>query len=523
MLHLRKKNFIIKFNNWICDLRFLSTQESPQIKYEPSTRTDPEWLNAKPFNQLPGPSKYLFPLQFLPGGKLHNGTLIDIHKIMYGTYGDISILRGNFGQYDTVFSFNAEDFEKVYRTEGLWPIRIGLNTFDHYRKNVKPEIFKGIGGLVTEQGKSWSDIRGKVNPVLMKTQTIRHHLPQIDEIATELLNKLPKIRDPVTNEMPANFGDEIKKWSFESISSIALNRRLGLITSDNPDEKVLRLADAMSIFFQLSYEFDVVPSFWKYYETKSFKKLMKTYDDITEITINFIEESIKEFEKNKQQEAKSALEQLLKIDKQVAIVMAMDMLMAGIDTTTSAFITILYHLAKNPNKQERLRQELIKILPERNTPLTAENTKNMPYLRACIKESLRITPITPGNFRMTGQDLVLSGYQIPKGTGVLMGVMTLSNDETFFLKSDDFMPERWLKDIKDGCPEAKANNPFVYLPFGFGPRTCIGKRIAEMEIETLISKIIRNYKVSWNQSDLQYTSNIILIPKGDMKFIMEDL
>ena len=59
-------------------------------------------------------------------------------------------MHGNFGQPDVVLTFNAEDFEKVYRTEGVWPMRIGLHTFDHYRKNVRPEIFKGVGGLVVE-------------------------------------------------------------------------------------------------------------------------------------------------------------------------------------------------------------------------------------------------------------------------------------------------------------------------------------------------------------------------------------
>ena len=139
--------------------------------------------------------------------------------------------------------------------------------------------------------------------------------------------------------MPKDFGEEIKKWSFEAISSIALNRRLGLITSDIPDEKVVRLANAMALFFQLSYEFDVLPSFWKYYESARFKTLMKTFDDISEITISFIDETLKEFAQHDHKEENSVLEKLLKIDKQVALVMAMDMLMAGIDTVYKLSIT----------------------------------------------------------------------------------------------------------------------------------------------------------------------------------------
>uniref|UniRef100_A0A1B0D8J6 Cytochrome P450 n=1 Tax=Phlebotomus papatasi TaxID=29031 RepID=A0A1B0D8J6_PHLPP len=70
----------------------------------------------------------------------------------------------------------------------------------------------------------------------------------------------------------------------------------------------------------------------------------------------------------------------------------------------------------NPEKQNILRSELLKILPEKDTPLTIENTTNMPYLRACIKEALRVMPITIGNLRSSGRNIVLKGYQIPKAS-----------------------------------------------------------------------------------------------------------
>lgn len=164
----------------------------------------------------------------------------------------------------------------------------------------------------------------------------------------------------------------------------------------------------------------------------------------------------------------------------------------------------------------------MEISPEKLTELTVDKLKNLPYLRACMKEALRITPITPVNFRMTGQDLVLSGYEVPKGTGVLMCVMKTSNSDIYFPESSKYIPERWLKNREDACPHMKANNPFVYLPFGFGPRTCIGKRIAEMEIECLIIKMLRNYKVSWTSKEpIRYRSNLVLVPEDNLKFKFE--
>ncbi|KAH8292950.1 hypothetical protein KR018_008157, partial [Drosophila ironensis] len=130
------------------------------------------------------------------------------------------------------------------------------------------------------------------------------------------------------------------------------------------------------------------------------------------------------------------------------------------------------------------------------------------------------------NFRVTTKDLVLSGYQVPRGTGVLMGVLELSNSDQYFAQSSEFLPERWLKtDSMPGiqaCPEARSRNPFVYLPFGFGPRTCIGKRIAELEIETLLVRLLRSYHISWlPEKPLQYESNIILSPCGDIRFKLQ--
>lgn len=71
-------------------------------------------------------------------------------------------------------------------------------------------------------------------------------------------------------------------------------------------------------------------------------------------------------------------------------------------------------MSKNPDKQAKLRKELMTIMPEKDTPLTLDNMRNLPYLRACIKEAFRFNTPVAVNFRATGKDIVLKGYQIPK-------------------------------------------------------------------------------------------------------------
>lgn len=182
----------------------------------------------------------------------------------------------------------------------------------------------------------------------------------------------------------------------------------------------------------------------------------------------------------------SVLEKLLQIDRNLAIMMSLDMLMAGVDTTAHSSITIMYHLAKNPEKQEKLRQEIFAKLPEKDSPLTPQNMANMPYLRACIKEAARLNPVTLGNIRTLPHDVVLSGYIVPKGFEVATGNNTLMNDDQYYKDSAQFLPERFLKNNDD--MDIKGKHPYVYLPFGFGPRMCVGRRFAELEMEVLISK-----------------------------------
>lgn len=189
--------------------------------------------------------------------------------------------------------------------------------------------------------------------------------------------------------------------------------------------------------------------------------------------------------------------------------------------TSSSVISALYHLAKNPEKQEILRQEILKILPNRDSKLSNDSLNNIPYLRACLKEAMRLNPITIGTIRGAGQDLVLNGYQIPKGTDVAMSMVVTQKSDKFFPEHDEFIPERWLKNDQMSCKNS--TNSFVYLPFGFGPRSCIGRRFAEMEAFVAIARLIREFKIEYNYGPLQYKVSVILAPDDDLKFKFTDL
>lgn len=187
-------------------------------------------------------------------------------------------LPGTFGRQDIIFTFDAKDFEKIYRTEGIWPQRRGLETFTHYRTKIRPDVFKDMGGLINEEGQAWATLRSKVNPVMLQPKTVKYYIPQVDEIVCEFLELTKTTRDD-NNELPATFGDELNKWALESMGVIALDHRLGVLTETNPDAKLL--IKSVREFFELTYALDVLPSIWQYYETPKFKRLMQVFDDMT--------------------------------------------------------------------------------------------------------------------------------------------------------------------------------------------------------------------------------------------------
>jgi len=76
---------------------------------------------------------------------------------------------------------------------------------------------------------------------------------------------------------------------------------------------------------------------------------------------------------------------------------------------------LLYHLANNPKKQEKLREEVMAVLPNETTLITHDTLKHISYIKACIKESLRLFPITNGTLRTMQTDTSIGGYMIPKG------------------------------------------------------------------------------------------------------------
>merc|ERR1712107_620195 len=125
--------------------------------------------------------------------------------------------------------------------------------------------------------------------------------------------------------------------------------------------------------------------------------------------------------------------------------MLMMLLQAGVDTTASVTNWLLINIARNPHVQEKLRAEILSVSPSGD--VTEDHLKQMPYLKACVRESHRLTPaLMMGTMRPAPTDMVLSGYEVPEGALVMTDNHCIQNDPALVDRVDEFLPERWSAD-----------------------------------------------------------------------------
>ncbi|UTT50523.1 cytochrome P450 [Rhodococcus gordoniae] len=157
-------------------------------------------------------------------------------------------------------------------------------------------------------------------------------------------------------------------------------------------------------------------------------------------------------------------------------------LFAGHDTTATTLTYSLWQLGRNPGIQERVAPEAVDL---GDRPLRANDIEHLPCTVQVIHESLRMCPPGATTGRMAMQDVEVDGYRIPAGTNTVVGIYALHRDPALWDEPEKFDPERFAP----GRPGNRLRRQ--YLPFGGGPRTCIGDRFAMLEATLGLASIVR--------------------------------
>ncbi len=189
---------------------------------------------------------------------------------------------------------------------------------------------------------------------------------------------------------------------------------------------------------------------------------------------------------------------------------AVTLLAAGHETTANALNWTFYLLAHNPAVEENLHRELDTVLA--GQPPKLDDLKRLPYTEMVIKESMRVYPPVPAISRQAVHDVEIMGYLIPKGSIVSIFPYTVHNDARFWDQPEAFMPERWA----EGYPQQPPR--YAYLPFGGGPRICIGNSFAMMEAQLLLASIASRYRLALlpNHQTVQKDPLVTLRPRGGL-------
>ncbi|KXS20939.1 cytochrome P450 [Gonapodya prolifera JEL478] len=168
------------------------------------------------------------------------------------------------------------------------------------------------------------------------------------------------------------------------------------------------------------------------------------------------------------------------------------LLFAGHDTTGNALTWALYRLAVNPEHLKKLRHEVDNVIP---TKTSFSDLERAPFLNAFIKEVLRVHP-SAGFTREVAdpKGVTLGGVNLPQGAEIWFIPPLLHNQERYFERALEFIPERWEEGSKLGM------DPRAYFPFSLGPRNCAGTKLAQLELRCFLTEIIRRWDIEYDDA-----------------------
>ena len=508
---LRKKTKMLS-RSLNTSLRYLSTLPNQTVK-------------AKPYSEVPGPKSYPLIKGILGFSAPEVGSdpkeNIIILKHLWKLYGDVFRIEIP-GRPSVVFIFDPEVAEKMYRAAGTQPMRPGFDALRYVREN-DPLTNQGSKGLLTSNKQDWYNFRSQVQQPMLRPKATLRYTPDLEAVVEEFIQKKIIAQRDKNSQMGPDFLDDMYKWALESVTLLALNARLGCLEPNLPENSdQMTIIRAVSDIFRTSAVLDNGAQLWRLLYSPTLNQFTEGYNVFKDLCYRHIRVALDDIKAKKDDDEgdPSILELLFArgCDENTAVVMAIDMIFAGIDTSSHTLAFLMYQLAKNPDVQEKLYQEIKGELPTKDSKLELKALDRMPYLRATIKEILRTNPPTLANARIIEEPIELGGYEFPGGLVYVPCHYFMGTSERFIDEPEKFIPERWLRN----SPDKAKTHPFLMMPFGHGPRMCVGRRFAEQEVSIFITKILQNFRVEWHHEEMVMKVETLTKPFTPLRFTFID-
>ncbi|KAG5008226.1 hypothetical protein AAZX31_09G231700 [Glycine max] len=366
-----------------------------------------------------------------------------------------------------------------------------------YSKGILAEILDFVmgKGLIPADGEIWRVRRRAIVPALHQ-KYVAAMIGLFGQASDRLCQKLDAAAsDGEDVEMESLFsrltldiiGKAVFNYDFDSLSNDT-----GIVEAVYT---VLREAEDRSVapipVWEIPIWKDISPRLRKV--NAALKFINDTLDDLIAICKKMVDEEELQFhEEYMNEKDPSILHFLLASGDDVSSKQLRDdlmtMLIAGHETSAAVLTWTFYLLSKEPRVVSKLQEEVDSVLGDRYP--TIEDMKKLKYTTRVINESLRLYPQPPVLIRRSLEDDVLGEYPIKRGEDIFISVWNLHRSPKLWDDADKFKPERWAL---DGPSPNETNQNFKYLPFGGGPRKCVGDLFASYETVVALAMLMRRF------------------------------
>ncbi|XP_062383344.1 cytochrome P450 27C1 isoform X1 [Sardina pilchardus] len=473
-------------------------------------------VRVKPLKEMPGPSAISNLIEFF-----YRDGFSRIHEIQMDhsqKYG--KIFKSRFGPQLVVSIAGRDLVAQVLRAEAAAPQRANMESWKEYR-----DIRGRSTGLISAEGDDWLKMRSVLRQLIMRPRDVAAFSDDISGVVVDLVKRIRQLRTEQPDKHTVlNINDMYFKYAMEGIASILYETRLGCLEDSVPktSQEYIAALNLMFSSFKTTMYAGAIPKWLRPLIPKPWEEFCSSWDGLFKFSQMHVDKKLAQIRNTvaRGEPIKGGLLThmlvTMEMNKEEIIANMTEMLLAGVDTTSFTLSWATYLLARHPQVQQQIFAEVRQTLGDRIP--TANDVPNLPLVRGLVKETLRLFPVLPGNGRITQDDLVVGGYFLPKGTQLALCHFSTSMSEENFPGADEFRPERWIrKDQTD-----RVDN-FGSIPFGYGIRSCVGRRIAELEMHLALTQIVQNFsiEVSPDTDDIKAKTHGLLCPGGpiNLKFV----
>nr|XP_057944876.1 cytochrome P450 27C1 isoform X2 [Doryrhamphus excisus] len=466
-------------------------------------------VKVKSLKEMPGPSTASNLIEFFwrdGFSRIHEIQME--HSKKYG-----NIFKSHFGPQLVVSIAGRDLVAQVLRSEGLAPQRANMESWKEYR-----DMRGRSTGLISAEGAHWLKMRSVLRQLIMRPRDVAVFSDDINKVVDDLIKRVCTLRSrEVDGATVFNVNDLFFKYAMEGIAAILYESRLGCLENEIPREtqNYISALNLMFSSFKTTMYAGAIPKWLRPIIPKPWEEFCFSWDGLFKFSIIHINKRLAEIKAQVEQgeEVKGGLLTHMLVTMELSMeeiyANATEMLLAGVDTTSFTLSWASYLLARHPDIQEQISMEVVRTLGPKAVA-TADDIPRLPLIRGLVKETLRLFPVLPGNGRITQDDLV---------TQLALCHYSTSLDEENFLDALNFRPDRWVrKDSSD-----RVDN-FGSIPFGYGIRSCIGKRIAELEMHLVLTRLIQRFHISLSPltADVKAKTHGLLCPAGPIHLQFTD-